>query len=190
MYFFRSPSHWTEWSGSPCPSLLDVEPGEDVDYAHHHVKHNLLPLADAEVCLAVHNPEGHDAPVQDNEDAKVELEYRGKQGEGDDPRSDSEEVPTELDDDSQVADGLLVITRLSQGLLVGGQGPGQRDKGGRGGHSCNIQAQRQHMMGTPRKRKHKSEYRQHLCAPFVDPVSVHSLAQMLQAGKALAENRV
>lgn len=88
------------------------------------------------------NPEGHDAPVQDNEDAKVELEHRGKQGKGDDPCRNSEEVPAELDDDSQVADGLLVIPRLSQGLLVGGQGPGQRDEGGCCCHTCNRQAHR------------------------------------------------
>lgn len=124
-------------SSSPCPSLLDIEPGEDVDDAHHHVKHNLLPLADAEVSFTVDNPEGHDAPMQDDEDAKVELEHGGKQGEGDDSCCDSEEVPAELDDDSQVADGLLVIPRLSQGLLVGGQRPGQRDKGGCRCHTCN-----------------------------------------------------
>ena len=84
------------------------------------------------------NPEGHDAPVQDNEDAKVELEHRGKQGEGDDSGSDGEEVPAELDDDSQVADGLLVIARISQGLLVGGQSPGQGDQGGCCCHTCNT----------------------------------------------------
>lgn len=84
------------------------------------------------------NPEGHDAPVQDNEDAKVELEHRGKQGEGDDSGSDGKEVPAELDDDSQVADGLLVIAGISQGLLVGGQGPGQGDQGGCCCHTCNT----------------------------------------------------
>lgn len=94
--------HHTECS--PCPSFLDIKPGKDVDYAHYHVKHNLLPLADAEVCLTVDNPEGHDAPVQDDENAKVELKHRGKQCKGDDPRCNCEEVPAELDDDSQVAD--------------------------------------------------------------------------------------
>ena len=109
----------------PCPSLLDVKPREDVDYAHHHVKHNLLPLADAEVCLTVDNPEGHDAPVQHNKDAKVELKHRCKQGKGDDPGCNGEKVPAELDDDSQVADWLLVIARISQSFLVGGKGPSQ-----------------------------------------------------------------
>lgn len=88
------------WVSSPCPSLLDIKPGKDVDYAHHHVKHYLLPLADAEICLTVDNPESHDAPVQNNEDAKVELEHRGKKRESNDPCSDSEEVPAELDNDS------------------------------------------------------------------------------------------
>lgn len=90
------------------------------------------------------NPEGHDAPVQDNEDAKVELEHRGKQGKGDDPCRNREKVPAELDDDSQVADRLLVIPRLSQGLLVGGQGPGQRDKGGCCCHTCNSTTSWEH----------------------------------------------
>lgn len=101
------------WSPSPCPSLLDIEPREDVDYSHNHVKHNLLPLADAEICLTVDNPEGHDAPVQNNEYAKVQLEHRGKEGKGDNPGSDGEEVPAELDYNSQVAYRLFVITRVS-----------------------------------------------------------------------------
>lgn len=101
------------WSPLPCPSLLDIEPREDVDYSHYHVKHNLLPLADAEICLTVDNPEGHDAPVQNNENAKVQLEHRGKEGKGDDSGSDGEEVPAELDDNSKVAYRLFVITRVS-----------------------------------------------------------------------------
>lgn len=126
------------WDGElnllPCPPLLDIEPGEDVDDAHHHVKDDLLPLANTEVCLTVDDPEGHDGPVENDEDAKVELEHGGKQGEGDDSGGDGEEVPAELDGDCQIADGLLVVTRLSQGLLVGGQSPCQGDQGGRRRH--------------------------------------------------------
>lgn len=103
----------SRWSASPCPSLLDVKPREDVDYSHYHVKHYLLPLADAEICLTVDNPEGHDAPVQNNENAEVQLEHGGKEGKGDDPGSDGEEVPAELDDNSQVAYRLFVIARVS-----------------------------------------------------------------------------
>lgn len=55
------------------------------------------------------NPEGHDAPVQDNEDAKVELKHRGKEGKCNDPGCNSKEVPAELDDDGKVANGLFVI---------------------------------------------------------------------------------
>lgn len=112
------------------PPFLDVEPAEDVNDAHDHVEHNLLPLGDAELGLAVHDPEGHDAPVQDNEDPKVELEHRGEEGEGDDPGRHGEEVPAELDDHGHVADGLLVVAGVPEGLLVGGQGPGQGHKGG------------------------------------------------------------
>lgn len=116
--FFGLPN--TNWSclSLPCLSLFDVEPGKDVDYAHHHVKHNLLPLADAEVCLTVNNPEGHYAPVQHDENSKVKLEHRGKQSKCDYSGGYSEKVPAELNNKCQVADGFLVITRLSQGLLV------------------------------------------------------------------------
>ena len=76
------------------------------------------------------DPEGHDAPVKDNEDPKVELENRGEEGKGDDPGRDGEEVPAELDDHGHVADGLLIITRVPKGLLVGGQGPSQGYQGG------------------------------------------------------------
>lgn len=82
------------------PSFLDVEPAEDVDDPHYHVKDNLLPLGDAELCLAVDDPEGHDAPVQDNEDTEVELEHRGEECKGDYPGGNGEEVPAELNDDS------------------------------------------------------------------------------------------
>ncbi|TNN58143.1 hypothetical protein EYF80_031666 [Liparis tanakae] len=113
-----------EVDASPCPPLFDVEPGEDVDDAHHHVKHYLLPLADAEVRLAVDDPEGHDAPVQHDEDAKVELEHGGEQGEGDDPRGDGEEVPTELDDHRQLVclyDDAQLQHQLRRALQKGGQ---------------------------------------------------------------------
>lgn len=82
------------------------------------------------------DPEGHDAPVKDDEDPKVELENRGEEREGDDPGRDGEEVPAELEDHSHVADGLLVITRVPEGLLVGGQGPGQGHEGGGRCETC------------------------------------------------------
>lgn len=114
----------------PCPSLLHIKPGENIDDSNNHVKNNLLPFADAEISLTVDDPEGHDAPVQDNEDAKVQLEHGGEQSEGDDSGCNGKEVPAELDDDGKVADGFLVISRVSQGFLVGGQRPGKRDQRG------------------------------------------------------------
>lgn len=110
-----------------CPAFLDIEPTEDVDDPHHHVEHDLFPFGDTEFCLTVDDPEGHDAPVENNEDPEVQLENRGEESEGDDSGGDGKEVPAELDDDSHVADGLLVISRVSQGLLVRGQGPSQGD---------------------------------------------------------------
>lgn len=105
-------------------SLFYIKPAEDVDDAHHHVKDNLLPLGDAEFGLAVYDPEGHDAPVQHNEDAEVELKHRGEESEGHHASGNGKEVPAELNDDGKVADGLLVISGITQGLLVGGQSPG------------------------------------------------------------------
>lgn len=52
-------------------ALLDVEPTEDVDDANNHVEDDLFPFCDAELSLAVHDPEGHDAPVQYDEDAEI-----------------------------------------------------------------------------------------------------------------------
>lgn len=43
-------------------ALLDIEPAEDVDDAHHHVVDDFLPLGHAEVCLTLDDPEGHDTP--------------------------------------------------------------------------------------------------------------------------------
>lgn len=68
--------------------------------------------------------------MEDNEDPKVQLENRGKEGKGDDSGSNGEEMPAELDDNSHVADGLLVISRVPESLLVRGQGPSQRHEGG------------------------------------------------------------
>lgn len=66
------------------------------------------------------DPEGHDAPVEHDEDPEVELEHWGEEGERDDPGCDGEEVPAELDDDSHVADGLFVVSGVPESLLVGG----------------------------------------------------------------------
>lgn len=94
-------------------TFLHVEPAEDVDDAHHHVEDDFFPLGDAELGLAVHDPEGHDAPVQHDEDAEVELKDGGEEGEGHHPSCDGEEMPAELNDDRKVADGLLVVTGVT-----------------------------------------------------------------------------
>ncbi len=72
----------------------------------------------------MYDPEGHDAPVQHDEDAEVELKHGGEESEGHYASGDGEEVPAELDDDGKVADGLLIIAGITQGFLVGGQSPG------------------------------------------------------------------
>lgn len=58
--------------------------------------------------------------MEDNEYPKIQLENRGKEGECDDPGSDGEEMPAELNDDGHVADGLFVIPGVPESLLVGG----------------------------------------------------------------------
>lgn len=52
----------------------------------------------------------HDAPVADDEYAKVELEDGGEESEGHSPRPNGEEVPQHLGDHGLVGHGQLVIT--------------------------------------------------------------------------------
>lgn len=117
-------------------ALLDVEPAEDVDDPHHHVVDDLFPLGHAEVCLTLDNPEGHDAPVGYDENAKVELVDAGKEGESQGSGCNGEQVPQHLGYSTLVGQGPLVISRVSQYLLVGCQCPGQGHKGGRNGEGC------------------------------------------------------
>lgn len=58
------------------------------------------------------------APVADDEYSEVELEDRGKEGEGHSPRPDGEEVPQHLGDHSLVGHGQLVVSGVPQNLLV------------------------------------------------------------------------
>lgn len=63
--------------------------------------------------------------MADDENAKVELEDGGEQGESYSPRPDGEEVPEHLSDHGLVGHGQLVVTRVPENLLVGGDHPGQ-----------------------------------------------------------------
>ena len=63
--------------------------------------------------------------MADDEDAKVELEDRGKEGKSHGPRPDSEEMPKYLGNYSLVGHGQLVVTRVPENLLVGSDHPGQ-----------------------------------------------------------------
>lgn len=82
-----------------------TEPAENVHDAHHHVIDDLLPFGHAEVCFALNDPKRHDAPVGHDEDAKVKLEHRGKQGECQGAGSYGEQVPENLNYDSLVGHG-------------------------------------------------------------------------------------
>lgn len=117
----------------PRPALLHVEPAEDVDDADHHVEKYLLPFGHAEVGAPVHHPEGHGAPVEHHEDAKVDVEEGGEEGERKDARRDGEEAPEEVQQRPAVAHAALVVTGVPQELVVGGQNPGERQEGGQGG---------------------------------------------------------
>lgn len=66
-----------------------------------------------------------DAPVADDKYSKIELEDGGEEGKGHGPRSDGEEVPQHLGDHGLVGHGQLVVTGVSQDLLVRGDHPGQ-----------------------------------------------------------------
>lgn len=91
------------------PALLHIKPAEDVDNADHHIEEHLLPLGHAEVGAAVHHPEGHGTPVDNHEDAKVDVEERGEEGEGEDAGRDGEEAPEEVQQRSTIAHAALVI---------------------------------------------------------------------------------
>lgn len=112
------------------PALFHVEPAEDVDNADHHVEEHLLPLGHAEVSASVHHPEGHGAPVEHHEDAEVDVEEGGKEGEREDAGEDGEEAPEEVQQRPAVTHAALVVTRVSEQFVVGGQNPGERQEGG------------------------------------------------------------
>ncbi|KAF3857126.1 hypothetical protein F7725_008985 [Dissostichus mawsoni] len=109
---------------------------EDVHDAHHHVEQHLLPLGHAEVGASVHHPEGHGAPVHHHEDAEVDVEEGGEEGEREDARRDGEEAPEEVQEGAAITHGALIITRVSQQLVVRGEDPGQREEGAQGGDAC------------------------------------------------------
>lgn len=78
--------------------------------------------------------------MADDENAKIELEDRGEEGEGYGPRPDGEEVPQHLGNHGLVGHGQLVVTGVPENLLVGGNHPGQGDQRGWGRQTCrNIQ---------------------------------------------------
>lgn len=74
--------------------------------------------------------------MADDEYAKVELEDGGEEGKGHSPRPDGEEVPQHLGDHGLVRHRQLVVTGVSENLLVRGDHPGQRDQGGRSRETC------------------------------------------------------
>lgn len=70
--------------------------------------------------------------MADDEDAEVELEDGGEEGEGHGPRPNGEEMPQHLGDHGLVGHGQLVVAGVPENLLVGSDHPGQRHEGGRG----------------------------------------------------------
>lgn len=114
-------------------TLPHVEPAEDVDDPQHHVVDDLLPARHAEVRLSLDNPESHETPVSDNEDTKVQVEDRGKEGEGQGAGSDGKEVPQDLHHRPLIGHGHLIIAGISKDLLVRGNHPSERQErsGGR-----------------------------------------------------------
>ncbi len=142
------------WSNSPQPSedgvlgqhhgvvchhsvaraaLLHVKPAEDVDDANHHIEEHLFPLGHTEVRASMHHPESHGAPVEHYKDAEVDVEEGGEEGKREDAGRDGEEAPEEVQQRPAVAHAALVVTRISQQFVVGGQNPGERQEGAQGG---------------------------------------------------------
>ena len=98
-----------EGHAAAAAALLDVEPAEDVDDAHHHVVDDFLPLGHAEVRLTLDDPEGHDAPVGHNENAKVELVNAGEEREGQTAGRDGKQMPQHLGHGALVGQRPLVV---------------------------------------------------------------------------------
>lgn len=96
------------------PPLLHVKPTEDVDDPNHHVEEHLFPLGHTEVGASVHHPEGHGAPVDHHEDAEVDVEEGGEEGEGEDAGRYGEEAPEEVQQRPAVAHTALVVSRVTQ----------------------------------------------------------------------------
>lgn len=115
------------------PALLHVEPAEDVDNSDHHVEEHLLPLGHAKVSAAMHHPEGHGTPVDHHEDAEVDVKEGGEEGQRENAGRDGEEAPEDVQQRPPVAHAPLVIPRVPQELVVGGQDPGERQKGAQRG---------------------------------------------------------
>lgn len=109
---------------SPGVSLLDVEPTEDVDDANHHVKQHLLPARHTEVCSSMHHPQGHATPVEHHEDAKVQVEEGGEEGERENAGGDGEEAPEKVEKGTAVTQTALVVPGVTQELVVRSQHPG------------------------------------------------------------------
>lgn len=115
------------------PALLHVKPAEDVDNADHHVEEHLLPLGHAKVSAAVHHPERHDAPVDHHKDAEIDVKEGGEKGQRENAGWDCEEAPEDVQQCPTIAHAALVIPRVPQELVVGGQNPGERQKRAQGG---------------------------------------------------------
>ncbi|TNN82567.1 hypothetical protein EYF80_007085 [Liparis tanakae] len=60
------------------------------------------------------DPESHGAPVEHHKNAKVDVENRGKQSEGEHPRGDGKEAPEQVHQGATVTHALLVVTRVTQ----------------------------------------------------------------------------
>lgn len=84
----------------------------------------------------MHHPESHGAPVHDHKDAKVDVEEGSKEGEREHTGGDGEEAPEEVQQRPAVTHAALVVARVSEQFVVGGQNPGKRQEGGKGGDAC------------------------------------------------------
>lgn len=71
-----------------------------------------------------------------HEDAKVDVEEGGEEGQREHAGRDREEAPEEVQQRPAVAHAALVIAGVTQQLVVGGQHPGERQEGAQRGDAC------------------------------------------------------
>lgn len=93
----------------------------------------------------MHHPERHGTPVDHHKDTEIDVKEGGEKGQRENAGGDGEEAPEDVQQCPTVAHAALVIPRVPQELMVGGQNPGERQKGAQGGDAYRESQKNQKM---------------------------------------------